>query len=148
MEIRDPLDEGGHTPPVRASQNLLLALPARAVHIAGEFSALILSGAIEDETAAFILQPTGKLEDVMDHTTSMGQVLMGYEMLGAELPPPIDALHSYLLAFQCIIAMNVVEAALEQASPDLLRIRRVMKGALDWATILSRGITTTRCLRL
>lgn len=137
MNVPDRSDEEGH-PPVRASRNLLLALPARAVHIASQISALILSGNIEDETdrglvseaAAFILRPTGKLEEIMNHTTNMGQVLMGYEVSGAELPPPIDALHSYLLAFQCIIIMNVVEAELEQASPDLPNIQGAMTRAI------------------
>ncbi len=129
------------------AHGLLLTLQSKKDTVLSGIAALLESGAIEDETdrslvvaaVAFVENPTENLTDIMNHTTNIGLVLGGYEMQGVDVPPAIDAMHSYLFALQCINRIDFVEEELKkspQASPE---IQQAMVFALDWATILSKG---------
>lgn len=139
----------GHSPErhVRLSPDLLLKLKSQTKKVSTDVASLIERGAVADETdkkllgeaATFIQNPTEKLEDIMSHTSNIGQVLSGYEMQGADAPDEIYAMNSYLVALQCINQIDFVETALEQGSSDAEKIQYALASALDWATILSRG---------
>lgn len=131
-------------PQTHLSQDLLLKTQSRTKNILGAVAALLERGAVEDEVdrkilkriIAFIENPTEDLSDIMGHTTSVGQVLSGYEMQGAQSPPEIDAMHGYLVALQCINRINFIEEELVQGSPDSSEVQQAMRRGLGWARVL------------
>lgn len=118
---------------------------------------LIESGTIEDETdrnlvqeaATFIENPSENYEEIKQHRTRVGDVLVGYEMQGAELPPEIDALHAYLTSLQCINLITSVEQKLREGAPaNSPEIKNAMTWALDCALGLSKGYKDDTLLKV
>lgn len=102
--------------------------------------------ALLDAAMAFIENPTEHLPDIITHTQNIGMVLAGFDMQGAEIPPEIDALNAYLVAFQCINRIKYIEGLCDKSTnspPDIQRSTRetinlAMEFALSEAAILSR----------
>jgi hypothetical protein len=129
------------------SQELVLSKEAQKVKILNDIAALIDRGGIEDESdrgivdgaIAFIKNPTEELSIIMSKTTILGQVLGGYLMQGADIPPEIDAIHGYFLGLQCISKIKLIEVELLKGDPDSVKIQGAMARGLDWAKTLSKG---------
>lgn len=129
------------------SQELELYLDSKKAKVLSDITTLLEHGCIEDEVdrgivvgaVAFIENPSEEISAIMGQTKNIGQVLAGYMMSGADLPPEIDAIHGYLFALQCINKIKLIEAELLKESPDALVIQEAMARGSDWAITLSKG---------
>ena len=143
-----PLDSPDHSQE-HLSENLLFQLKSKTGSILDNVSAFLKSGALKDEAdrkfivsvAAFIEKPTENLQDIMDHTIKIAEVLGGYDMQGMDIPTEIDAMHAYLQALICINRMNFVETELEKGTAtDSSDIQDAMAIAFDKALTLSKKV--------
>lgn len=131
--------------PTNLSQECLMKLKLQTGTVLSEIAALIESGPIDEtdrepinEAVAFIENPTEDLLDIMKHTYSIGLVVSGYMMQGADVPPAIDAMNGYLLAFQCINRMSFVEREVREGDPNSSEVKDYISIALSEAITLSR----------
>lgn len=130
------------------AQDLMPELESRKQKVLRDVATLLQSGGVEDETdrgiveaaAAFLEKPTENLSEIMSHTSNIGAVFGGYEMMGMDIPPALDAMYACLLALQCINRINFVEGEIEKGSALISpEIQDAMAMALDRATAFSRA---------
>lgn len=129
------------------SDALMLQLKSKTGSILSNVSALLESGAIENEVdrkrvvnvAAFIEKPTDNLQDIMDNTISIGEVVCGYDEQGIDAPAAINTMHAHLLALQVINRMSFVETQLENGTADSSNIKEAISIAINWTTTLSKS---------
>jgi len=142
-----PIDSPDHSQD-HPSDDLMLQLRSKTGSILGNLTALLESGAIENEVdrkymknaAAFIEKPTENLADIDGHLINIGEVLCGYDMQGMDPPAAIDAMSAHLRALRCINRMGFIEAALENGTASSSNIKEAMTMAVDEATTLAKKV--------
>lgn len=139
------------------SAALLLDFESRRADILAATDKLIADNKLEDKAedgensdlkrvtraAEFIKNPTDNLADIMEHGTNVGEVIVGYEMQGADTPDAVGAMHAYLFALQGINLMRFVEMELEKGVTDSPEIKSAMTRANSCAVILAKGYKNT-----
>ncbi|MDD4287923.1 MAG: hypothetical protein PHO20_04770 [Candidatus Peribacteraceae bacterium] len=91
------------------------------------------------EALAFMETSTQNLPDVARHASSIGEVMGGYDMQGAEPPPEIDALNRHFQTLLFRAYLGDAEMKLTQAPRDPEGGQHVLRFALDIAKTFFKG---------
>lgn len=140
MNTPDPIKE-------QPALSVAEAVPApQTGEITAAIQELLAGGTIADEDKRHIAEalefmnaPTQSLPDIARHASSIGEVLGGYYMQGAEPPPEVDALNRHFQMLLCQCHMNNAATGLEQVPLNLPEIRHAVQFALDIAKTFAKG---------
>lgn len=91
------------------------------------------------EALAFMETPTQNLPDIARHASSIGEVMSGYDMQGAEPPPEIDALNGHFQSLLFRAYLRDAEMKLTQEPRNPAGGLHALRFALDIAKTFSKG---------
>ena len=87
----------------------------------------------------FMQNPAENLEAIMKQSRDVSEVLCGFQMQGADTPPAVDAVYTYLMTLQGANRICFIEAKLEEGlDANSAEVQQVLTTTMGWATVIAR----------